>query len=163
MTIPANRSVFDIDYSLQTDNGDINRYPFDKYELRADYGLYDAGDTDTNITFGAVAYGELQNWRLKMDFYQEADKIYLDIVMKRSPSTRIFSTFVVILMWMVTISVVCITFHFVIRRKEVVSRFFFLGVDNLDTATFGRNGNTFICTSCHKEYSAQCSSYWNSL
>lgn len=104
-------------------SGDVNRYPFDTYRLVLPYsveGIPSNLTNLTNITLSIFAFGALQNWRFNMSFSEDSNAVWLLVDIKRSPTTRGFSLFVAILMWLITLTVICITFQTLIRSREIV-------------------------------------------
>jgi hypothetical protein len=102
--------------------GDINRYPYDKYNAS---GVFDATITNgTNIThlpIAMVAYGALQNWRFKMKLERNTRYGHVEwtINIHRSVTIRLFSIFVVVLMWLISLTATAIAIQVVVRDREV--------------------------------------------
>jgi hypothetical protein len=105
--------------------GDPSDYPFDTYSAELPFAAT-VGDVLTDaatpsLVWGAVAYAQMQNFRFRFEFDKSSDAsiIFLRVEVQRPPSSKVFSIFVVILMWLLTVATVTITFQVFLRDRDV--------------------------------------------
>jgi len=126
VSIPLSESslMLDKETSFAVD-GDVNRYPFDRYNAEIPFtatqgDVLKLGRGAKKVDFTIVAYGAMQNWRFAMQFEERQDLplVMLVVNISRSPTTKGFSVFIVILMWMLSLAAVAVTFEVVVRQRE---------------------------------------------
>jgi len=122
--LSENSLMMDKETSFAVD-GDVNRYPFDHYSAEIPFSATQGdvlkdGNQAKKIDYTIVAYGGMQNWRFQMQFEERNDLpiVMLAVDISRSPTTKGFSLFIVILMWMLSLAAVAVTFEVVVRQRE---------------------------------------------
>jgi len=80
-----------------------------------------ANPTAQRLPFGAFAFSSMQSFRFNLTFRESPTTsiVYLDLSVKRPPTTKGFAIFVVIVMWLLTLGVMVATFQVVFRQREV--------------------------------------------
>jgi len=105
--------------------GDPSKYPFDVFSADLPFAATASDvmlDVNTpSLLWGAVAYAQMQSFRFAFQFNKatDSDIVMLSIDISRPPSTKVFSLFVVVLMWFLTIATVTITFQVFLRDRDI--------------------------------------------
>ena len=100
-------------------------YPLDVYTVDLPYAAT-IGDPILNanaksLPWTAYAYGAMHNYRFNLTFSQDKSNsvVTLTIVVKRAPTTIVFSVFIVLLMWFLSMSAFIIAFQARFRMRDV--------------------------------------------
>jgi hypothetical protein len=122
--VTFNSFFMDVESVVQVD-GDINRYPFDNYSADIPFtatmgDVLVLGQDAKMLDFSMNAYGAIQNWRFEMAFEKSPTLpvILLELKIKRSPTTKGFSMFIIIIMWLLSLAAVAVTFQVVVRQRD---------------------------------------------
>jgi len=137
-TVPLNRSMYFMDrrITLELTNGDINKYPFDEYVTEVPFAGYVGASKDfvkyithnttappKEFRYSIIARGNLHNWKFYLK-WEKHDRLQginiLKIRIKRSRTVRFFSTFIVVLMWFITMGTVFIAFQTILRGHKLI-------------------------------------------
>jgi len=137
-TVPLNVSMYYMDkkISLELTNGDPNKYPYDVYVTEVPFAGYVGASKDfvkyiTNKTdvppqeysYAIIARAHLQNWKFSLKWAKH-DRLQginiLKIKVKRSPMVKLFSGFILGLMWLVTVGGVLIALQVISRGNKMI-------------------------------------------
>jgi len=106
--------------------GDAAKYPFDKFRASIPFAVTRtsvlADASAPSLNWGAVAFGALQNLRFEAVYHTDPKSsiVHVELAVKRSPTTKGFAMFIVIIMWCLTLGAVLITFQIVFRQREAM-------------------------------------------
>ncbi|KAI8905057.1 hypothetical protein EDD86DRAFT_249278 [Gorgonomyces haynaldii] len=110
------------DIAISLNSADTNMYPFDKFSS----DLVLAGFTDVNIPSSAIKLGVnfqagLQGWTFQPDFAEQPNSLssICKISVSRSITTMFFSIFIVIGMWILSLSAFTLAFTLWFRNRKV--------------------------------------------
>ncbi|KAJ3271509.1 hypothetical protein HDV01_006560 [Terramyces sp. JEL0728] len=108
--------------NLGVSSGNINRYPFDSFTT--DFVLYAQNTNDSTpipIAFGIV--GAIQSWRSDIQVLNGTDSgidlITVNVVSKRSFTTQFFSIFIVLSMWILSLTIFTLATTLWFRERKV--------------------------------------------
>jgi len=136
-TIPLTPSSYYFDQELQVElnHGDINHYPYDKYIAEVPFaGIYGSSSDlfqairNTSIAppqelqYAIIAAGHLQNWKFELKWETDSNVKQINmlkIIVRRSVTVKVFSIFVICLMWLISVSATLITAQIIGRNREV--------------------------------------------
>jgi len=136
MKLKHSAYFFDKKIEVELTGGDPNKYPYDRYVGEVPFAGYIGTDKDfvkyvTNVTtdpppqfqYGIIARGHLQNWKFSLK-WEKHDRLQgvnlLKIVVKRSPTVKLFSVFIVCLMWLISLCATMITMQIIIRGHKLL-------------------------------------------
>ncbi|KAJ6551876.1 hypothetical protein B0H19DRAFT_1159306 [Mycena capillaripes] len=106
-------------------DGDVNRYPFDIFEV--DYQIF-AFSSPTNGTYGTplpmtiYAEGTVQGWKIDTDFSginDDGSGVNIHIRVSRSPITKAFSMIIIVVMWCLSSGIFIAAMSVWFREKKV--------------------------------------------
>jgi len=136
-TVPLNVSMYYMEkkITLELTNGDPNKYPYDEYVTEVPFAGYVGASKNfvkyiTNKTdvppkefsYAIIARAHLQNWKFSLKWAKH-DKLQginvLKIRARRSPTVRLFSGFIIGLMWLVTVGGVLIALQVISRGTKM--------------------------------------------
>jgi hypothetical protein len=112
INLVANRRLPGVDISVPLTDCNTNQYPFDHLSLE----LYiDAHTTvgDVVVPLIGIIYGGIQGYSITPSFIAHVDVIELSMDISRSWTTKAFSMFIIILMWLIGIGALLLTFTFI--------------------------------------------------
>jgi len=117
-------------------NGDPMKYPFDLYTAEVPFAGFYGTKKDflqyvTNVTteplqefqYAIIARANLQNWKfiLKWKKHRQLKGVnLLKIIVLRSTTVKLFSIFVVCLMWFITLGATLITIQVIARNHQMI-------------------------------------------
>jgi len=106
-------------------DGDVSLYPFDTFTVDLPFAATKTdplADTKAeSLSWAALAYGVMQNFRFQFIFQRDPSSsiVTLTVNVRRSPTARGFSIFIVSLMWLLTLGAVTIAFQIFLRGREI--------------------------------------------
>ncbi|KAJ3314773.1 hypothetical protein HDU76_002357 [Blyttiomyces sp. JEL0837] len=107
LVFPAGKIMQSTETTIQFDDGDVNEYPFDQF-VSTTYvvGQYVKNNVSAQLPIGISVMGAIQTWTLNFDagdFKEDGTAVYVDFKFTRSATTKFFSLFVVVIMWVLGI------------------------------------------------------------
>jgi len=125
-SVPFSSKAATVDQDTSTlVEGDANLYPFDTFSTDLPFAAT-KDDVMVNadaegLNWAAYAYAQMQNYRFTFSFDKDPDSsiVLLTVSVQRPPTTKVFSMFIITLMWLLTIATVTITFQVFLRDRDV--------------------------------------------
>jgi len=117
VTFPKGRLIEDFNVTVSM-NGDLSDYPLDYYHCVAYFNLYNASavfqDNTANLPIGIAITGALQGFRIDPTTaqfleFEGVNEVAFSFDVRRSPLTLAFSSFIIVLMWIISIVVFIIS------------------------------------------------------
>eukprot|EP00158_Paraphelidium_tribonemae_P003150 Partr_v1_DN25917_c0_g1_i2_m68779 len=107
--------------SLPLLSGDVNSFPFDKYDSKTSVTIQYENERDVEIPMGIYADGFTQNFNVFPQILPIVNGIfrhaYIRYVVTRSSSVIGFSIFLVVLMWFLSLSTLALSLDVIMRKK----------------------------------------------
>jgi hypothetical protein len=125
--IPKGGRMNPVEVAVDLYGGQAMDYPFDSHSAELTVTI-ESGDA--SVPLSIELFGSVSGLKIDAEKAKENTEDYADIEMKisRGQTTFVFSLFITVTMWMLTIAVVCLSFLVVTgRRKIELGMFSFLG------------------------------------
>jgi len=125
--VPKGGRMNPVEVAVDLYDGQAMDYPFDKHTAELTVTIE---SDETAVPLSIEVFGSVSGLKIDAEKAKENTEDFADVEMKvsRGQTTFIFSLFITVTMWLLTISVVCLSFLVVTgRRKIELGMFSFLG------------------------------------
>lgn len=116
--VPKGAPFPSVDVTLTFTEGNANKYPFERYrDSTTIFALFSNNSTNIPIAFQYSTF--LQGWSIISNLNTRMDFVQVETWFIRSKTTKFFSLFINILMWVVSLSLLTLVMGIWIRKRRV--------------------------------------------
>jgi len=125
INFPAGKLIEDFDITISM-NGDLSDYPFDSYSSIAYFSLYNSnqvGNKTSQLPIGIAITGALQGFRIEpttagFAAIDGSGEVAFMFDVRRSPITIGFSSFITVLMWLISLVMFTVALDVVVAASS---------------------------------------------